>query len=72
MTDNDLISRDALLELLKLDKAKEIIGIQKPIRNSIVYDHEELEHTTIPHNCVNCGGKVSKLTGICLYCGTEY
>ncbi len=86
MEHNDLIDRNTLLELLNaietpiipLDEAKEFIGIQKPILNSsvydnsIVYDHGELEHATIPHNCVNCGGKVSKLTGICLYCGTEY
>lgn len=74
MTDNDLINRDTLLKLLgtpiiSLAKAKELIGIQEPIT---VYNHGELEHTTIPHNCVNCGGKVSKLTGVCLYCGTEY
>lgn len=77
MTDNNLINRDTLLKLLEtpiisLAEAKELIGIQKPVINPNVYTHGELEHITIPHNCVNCGGKVSKLTGVCLYCGTEY
>lgn len=77
---NDLINRDTLLGLvnaletpiISLDGTKGLIGLQKPILNPIVYEHGELERTTIPHNCANCGGKVSKLTGICLYCGTEY
>ena len=77
MTDNNLINRDTLLELINtpiisLTEAREIIGLQ-PRLTTVVYDHAEVEvHNSIPHNCVNCGGKISKQTGICLYCGTEY
>lgn len=62
MEDNDLISRNALLELID----------SQPILNTTTLISGELERITIPHNCMNCGGKVSKVTGICLYCGTEY
>ena len=75
-----LIDRDMLLKLIDDTEkchlgANELQGIikQQPKFNSVVCDSPEIEiHNSIPHNCMNCGGKVSKQTGICLYCGTEY
>lgn len=77
MTDNDLINRNTLLELINtpiisLNEVREIIGIP-PQFTTVVYDHADVEvNKCVPYNCVNCGGRISKQTGICLYCGTEY